>query len=59
MPHFLFLVDGLCTVIVFVVQGYFLLTFLASQVGEQQFITFLRIFVKRYHGQLVLSQVGL
>lgn len=58
MPRVLFLFDGLCTVL-FVVQGYFLLRFLASQVGEQQFINFLRLFVKKYHGQLILSQVGL
>ncbi|XP_045890292.1 aminopeptidase O isoform X2 [Micropterus dolomieu] len=37
-------------------KGYFLLRFLASQVGEQQFIDFFRLFVKKYHGQLVLSQ---
>ncbi|TWW60568.1 Aminopeptidase O [Takifugu flavidus] len=37
-------------------KGYFLLRFLASRVGEQQFITFLRLFVKKYHGQLILSQ---
>ncbi|TMS03593.1 Aminopeptidase O [Larimichthys crocea] len=37
-------------------KGYFLLRFLASQVGEQQFIDFFRLFVKKYHGQLILSQ---
>uniref|UniRef100_A0A672GD14 Aminopeptidase O (putative) n=1 Tax=Salarias fasciatus TaxID=181472 RepID=A0A672GD14_SALFA len=37
-------------------KGYFLLRFLASQVGEQQFIEFFRLFVKKYHGQLILSQ---
>ncbi|XP_049907719.1 aminopeptidase O isoform X3 [Epinephelus moara] len=37
-------------------KGYFLLRFLASQVGEQQFINFFRLFVKQYHGQLILSQ---
>ncbi|XP_061527886.1 aminopeptidase O isoform X2 [Phycodurus eques] len=37
-------------------KGYFLLRFLASQVGEQQFINFFRLFVKKYHGQLILSQ---
>ncbi|XP_037115657.1 aminopeptidase O isoform X2 [Syngnathus acus] len=37
-------------------KGYFLLMFLASQVGEQQFIHFFRLFVKKYHGQLILSQ---
>uniref|UniRef100_A0A3Q3ARG8 Aminopeptidase O (putative) n=1 Tax=Kryptolebias marmoratus TaxID=37003 RepID=A0A3Q3ARG8_KRYMA len=40
-------------------KGYFLLRFLATQVGEQQLIDFLRLFVKKYHGQLVLSQVRL
>uniref|UniRef100_A0A3P8S2X6 Aminopeptidase O (putative) n=1 Tax=Amphiprion percula TaxID=161767 RepID=A0A3P8S2X6_AMPPE len=38
-------------------KGYFLLRFLASQVGEQQFIDFFRLFVKKYHGQLILSQL--
>ncbi|XP_078107072.1 aminopeptidase O isoform X2 [Sander vitreus] len=37
-------------------KGYCLLRFLASQVGEQQFIDFFRLFVKKYHGQLILSQ---
>ncbi|XP_028270724.1 aminopeptidase O isoform X2 [Parambassis ranga] len=37
-------------------KGYFLLRFLASQVGEQQFIDFFRLFVRKYHGQLILSQ---
>ncbi|CAJ1069003.1 aminopeptidase O isoform X2 [Xyrichtys novacula] len=37
-------------------KGYFLLRFLASRVGEQQFINFFRLFVKKYHGQLILSQ---
>ncbi|XP_026199181.1 aminopeptidase O isoform X3 [Anabas testudineus] len=37
-------------------KGYFLLRFLACQVGEQQFIDFFRSFVKKYHGQLILSQ---
>ncbi|XP_041644567.1 aminopeptidase O [Cheilinus undulatus] len=37
-------------------KGYFLLRFLASQVGEQQFINFFHLFVKKYHGQLILSQ---
>lgn len=39
------------------VQGYFLLRFLASEVGEQEFIDFLRMFVRKYHGHLILSQV--
>ncbi|KAM4616754.1 aminopeptidase O [Polymixia lowei] len=37
-------------------KGYFLLKFLASEVGEQQFIDFFRLFVKKYHGQLILSK---
>ncbi|CAG5923982.1 unnamed protein product, partial [Menidia menidia] len=37
-------------------KGYFLLRFLASQVGEEQLIEFFRLFVRKYHGQLVLSQ---
>ncbi|XP_072243842.1 aminopeptidase O [Leuresthes tenuis] len=37
-------------------KGYFFLRFLASQVGEQQLIEFFRLFVRKYHGQLVLSQ---
>ncbi|KAK7934281.1 hypothetical protein WMY93_005177 [Mugilogobius chulae] len=37
-------------------KGFFLLRFLASQIGEQQFIDFFGIFVKKYHGQLILSQ---
>lgn len=41
------------------VQGYFLLRFLASQVGEKYFIDFIRVFVEKYHGQLILSQVRL
>uniref|UniRef100_A0A8C4ZUV9 Aminopeptidase O (putative) n=1 Tax=Gadus morhua TaxID=8049 RepID=A0A8C4ZUV9_GADMO len=38
-------------------KGYFLLTFLASEVGECQLIHFFRQFVMKYHGQLILSQV--
>ncbi|XP_015251287.1 PREDICTED: aminopeptidase O isoform X2 [Cyprinodon variegatus] len=37
-------------------KGYFLLRFLASEVGDLQLIDFFRLFVKKYHGQLVLSQ---
>ncbi|CAL8330999.1 unnamed protein product [Arctogadus glacialis] len=37
-------------------KGYFLLTFLASEVGECQLIHFFRQFVMKYHGQLILSQ---
>ncbi|KAJ0019134.1 hypothetical protein NQD34_006703 [Periophthalmus magnuspinnatus] len=37
-------------------KGYFLLKFLASEVGEQQFIDFFQVFVKKFHGQLILSQ---
>uniref|UniRef100_A0A3Q2CVC4 Aminopeptidase O (putative) n=1 Tax=Cyprinodon variegatus TaxID=28743 RepID=A0A3Q2CVC4_CYPVA len=38
-------------------KGYFLLRFLASEVGDLQLIDFFRLFVKKYHGQLVLSQL--
>lgn len=41
------------------VQGYFLLRFLAEHVGERQFVRFLGAFVKKHHGHLVLSQVSL
>ncbi|XP_067087072.1 aminopeptidase O [Osmerus mordax] len=37
-------------------KGYFLLRFLASHVREQPFLSFLRLFVRKYHGQLILSQ---
>ncbi|XP_063042277.1 aminopeptidase O isoform X2 [Engraulis encrasicolus] len=37
-------------------KGYFLLKFLAGFVGHDQFLGFLRLFVRSYHGQLVLSQ---
>ncbi|KAF7200495.1 aminopeptidase O isoform X1 [Nothobranchius furzeri] len=37
-------------------KGYFLLKFLASEVGEQQLVDFFRLFVRKYHGQLILSQ---
>ncbi|KAM8887304.1 aminopeptidase O isoform 2-T9 [Spinachia spinachia] len=37
-------------------KGYFLLRFLASQVGEKSFVNFIRVFVEKYHGQLILSQ---
>uniref|UniRef100_A0A8C6V2Q5 Aminopeptidase O (putative) n=1 Tax=Neogobius melanostomus TaxID=47308 RepID=A0A8C6V2Q5_9GOBI len=40
-------------------KGYFLLRFLASQVGEQHFLDFFRVFVNKSHGQLILSQVSL
>ncbi|KAL2079536.1 hypothetical protein ACEWY4_025280 [Coilia grayii] len=37
-------------------KGYFLLKFLAGFTGHEQFLAFLRLFVRTYHGQLVLSQ---
>ncbi|CAL8344961.1 unnamed protein product [Lota lota] len=37
-------------------KGYFLLMFLASEVGEREFVHFFRQFVMKYHGQLILSQ---
>uniref|UniRef100_A0A4W4FLP3 Peptidase M1 leukotriene A4 hydrolase/aminopeptidase C-terminal domain-containing protein n=1 Tax=Electrophorus electricus TaxID=8005 RepID=A0A4W4FLP3_ELEEL len=38
-------------------KGYFLLKFLAGEVGEREFLGFFRAFVMRFHGQLILSQV--
>ncbi|XP_058245337.1 aminopeptidase O isoform X2 [Hemibagrus wyckioides] len=37
-------------------KGYFLLMFLAEKVGEIEFLSFFRHFVRRFHGQLILSQ---
>ncbi|KAJ8380779.1 hypothetical protein SKAU_G00015570 [Synaphobranchus kaupii] len=37
-------------------KGYFLLKFLASKIGEQEFLRFIHLFVNKYHGQLILSQ---
>ncbi|KAG7481214.1 hypothetical protein MATL_G00064230 [Megalops atlanticus] len=37
-------------------KGYFLLKFLASKIGEEQFLSFFHLFVHKYHGQLILSQ---
>ncbi|XP_017570258.1 aminopeptidase O [Pygocentrus nattereri] len=37
-------------------KGYFLLKCLASKVGEDEFLSFFRLFVRRFHGQLILSQ---
>ncbi|KAG7265221.1 hypothetical protein CRUP_017865, partial [Coryphaenoides rupestris] len=37
-------------------KGYFLLTFLAGEVGEREFVRFFRRFVMEYHGRLILSQ---
>ncbi|CDQ83715.1 unnamed protein product [Oncorhynchus mykiss] len=37
-------------------KGYFLLRFLASKVGLEYFLHFFRLFIKKYHGQLILSQ---
>ncbi|XP_072537952.1 aminopeptidase O [Salminus brasiliensis] len=37
-------------------KGYFFLKFLASKVGEDEFLSFFRVFVRRFHGQLILSQ---
>ncbi|KAJ8285222.1 hypothetical protein GJAV_G00023730 [Gymnothorax javanicus] len=37
-------------------KGYFLLKFLASKMGEEEFLRFMRLFVNKYHGQLILSQ---
>uniref|UniRef100_A0A673G705 Aminopeptidase O (putative) n=1 Tax=Sinocyclocheilus rhinocerous TaxID=307959 RepID=A0A673G705_9TELE len=40
-------------------KGYFLLKFLADQVGEKKFLHFFKVFVGKFHGQLILSQVSL
>uniref|UniRef100_A0A8C1MW00 Aminopeptidase O (putative) n=1 Tax=Cyprinus carpio TaxID=7962 RepID=A0A8C1MW00_CYPCA len=40
-------------------KGYFLLKFLADQVGEEKFLDFFKVFVGKFHGQLILSQVSL
>ncbi|XP_052419478.1 aminopeptidase O isoform X3 [Carassius gibelio] len=37
-------------------KGYFLLKFLADQVGEKKFLDFFKVFVGKFHGQLILSQ---
>ncbi|XP_044517315.1 aminopeptidase O [Gracilinanus agilis] len=37
-------------------KGYFLLRFLASRLGEETYLSFLRKFVHKFHGQLILSQ---
>uniref|UniRef100_A0A4X2KQY2 Aminopeptidase O (putative) n=1 Tax=Vombatus ursinus TaxID=29139 RepID=A0A4X2KQY2_VOMUR len=37
-------------------KGYFLLRFLASRLGEETYFSFLRKFVRKFHGQLILSQ---
>ncbi|KAL0979130.1 hypothetical protein UPYG_G00181130 [Umbra pygmaea] len=37
-------------------KGYFLLRFLASVVGEEDFLNFFKCFVMKFHGQLILSQ---
>ncbi|XP_068944094.1 aminopeptidase O isoform X3 [Petaurus breviceps papuanus] len=37
-------------------KGYFLLRFLASRLGEETYFSFLRKFVHKFHGQLILSQ---
>lgn len=37
-------------------KGYFLLKFLADQIGEDKFLHFFKVFVGKFHGQLILSQ---
>ncbi|XP_064147214.1 aminopeptidase O isoform X8 [Loxodonta africana] len=37
-------------------KGYFLLRFLAKRFGDETYFSFLRKFVHRFHGQLILSQ---
>ncbi|KAM4707990.1 aminopeptidase O [Discoglossus pictus] len=36
-------------------KGYFLLRFLANRIGQENYFSFLRKFVKTFHGQLILS----
>ncbi len=51
---------GLCRFALYLFsQGYFLLKFLADQVGEEKFLDFFKVFVGKFHGQLILSQVSL
>ncbi|XP_041042416.1 aminopeptidase O isoform X2 [Carcharodon carcharias] len=37
-------------------KGYFVLHYLENEVGQKQFLKFFRLFVERFHGQLILSQ---
>ncbi|XP_004643852.1 aminopeptidase O [Octodon degus] len=37
-------------------KGYFLLRFLARRLGQETYFSFLRKFVHKFHGQLILSQ---
>ncbi|XP_007937334.1 aminopeptidase O [Orycteropus afer afer] len=37
-------------------KGYFLLRFLAKRFGDENYFSFLRKFVHKFHGQLILSQ---
>ncbi|XP_059500601.1 aminopeptidase O isoform X3 [Stegostoma tigrinum] len=37
-------------------KGYFVLHYLENRVGQKQFLKFFRLFVERFHGQLILSQ---
>nr|XP_014435393.1 aminopeptidase O isoform X1 [Pelodiscus sinensis]XP_025033633.1 aminopeptidase O isoform X1 [Pelodiscus sinensis]XP_025033634.1 aminopeptidase O isoform X1 [Pelodiscus sinensis]XP_025033635.1 aminopeptidase O isoform X1 [Pelodiscus sinensis] len=37
-------------------KGYFLLRFLARRIGDTTYLEFLRKFVQKFHGQLILSQ---
>uniref|UniRef100_A0A8C5KR58 Aminopeptidase O n=1 Tax=Jaculus jaculus TaxID=51337 RepID=A0A8C5KR58_JACJA len=37
-------------------KGYFLLWFLAKRLGDETYFSFLRKFVHKFHGQLILSQ---
>ncbi|XP_075455223.1 aminopeptidase O isoform X2 [Ascaphus truei] len=37
-------------------KGYFLLQFLVNKVGQDTYFSFLRKFVNKFHGQLILSQ---
>ncbi|XP_060694339.1 aminopeptidase O isoform X1 [Hemiscyllium ocellatum] len=37
-------------------KGYFVLHYLENRVGQKAFLKFFRLFVERFHGQLILSQ---
>ncbi|XP_078070548.1 aminopeptidase O isoform X2 [Mustelus asterias] len=37
-------------------KGYFFLHYLENRVGQKAFLKFFRLFVERFHGQLILSQ---
>ena len=46
-----------CNFVCFILKGYFLLRYLAEQVGFERFGGLLFDYIKRYHGSMVRSQV--